>query len=96
MSDRAIHAPEYQTGMHQPAARPACWTDWTPTERGQVVEGWASGVKPGRRNPFWDRGRACGCAATPDLWRDTLRHTPGCVGCSRAIRGLQVASGVAR
>lgn len=71
-----------ETSMHIPTRRPACWTT-ARTERGQVVEGWPEGVKPGMRNPFWDQGRTCGQAMTAELWATCLFHTPTCAGCAR-------------
>lgn len=82
--------------MHVHKSRPACYIEDPAlvTERGAVVEGWAAGVKPGVRNPFADAGRACGAASTPALWQDTLRHTPGCWGCQRARRAMEVRAGI--
>lgn len=99
MSDhRKIHSPEHQVGMHRPPAsyRPACYVEDAAdvTERGEVTEGWPSGVKPGLRNPFHDAGRGCGAASTPAIWADTKRLTPGCSGCARARRSLEVAAGI--
>lgn len=81
MTDRAIHAPEHQTGMHLPKARPACWTDDEPVSERAAV--------------FWDRGRACGAAQDPRAWAITLHHTPTCYGCARARRALALRAGVA-
>ena len=80
---RAIHSPEYQTGMHlNTKDRPACWTT-VAEEKGQVVEGWPAGVKPGIRNPFHLNGIQCGNAMTEELWETCLWHTPLCSGCAR-------------
>lgn len=97
MSDREIHSPELQTGMHIPTSRPACYVEGGQqvTERGAVTEGWPLGVRPGLRNSFHDRGRACMAASTPAVWRDTLRHNPLCRGCSRAARALALSAGIA-
>jgi hypothetical protein len=96
MTDREIHSPELQTGMHIPKSRPACYVEagQPAPERGAVTEGWPLGVKPGLRNPFHDNGRSCGAATTPALWQDTLRHTPGCLSCARARRALELAAGI--
>lgn len=82
---RALHSPEYQTGMNIHRARPACFDDTKQplTERGQVTVGWPGGVKPGMRNPFHDNGRACGQALTQRVWEHNLEHTPLCRGCAR-------------
>ena len=98
MSDRKIHSAEHQAPMHVMRGRPACFVEegQPVTERGEVAEGWALGVKPGLRNPFHDRGRSCGAASTPALWQDTLRHTPGCRGCQRATRALAISAGIAQ
>lgn len=82
--------------MHIPTRPPACWTDGNPSPRGQVTDGWPEGVKPGLRNPFFDSGRSCANARTPELWTATLRLTPLCRGCSRARRGLEIAAGITR
>lgn len=74
--------------MHVPTEKPACWTDGATTRRGGYADGWSEGAQPGFRNPFWDQGRACGTAATPQQWADALRHTPTCWGCARARRAL--------
>jgi hypothetical protein len=83
--------------LHRMTARPACYvSDYAQvTERGEVTEGWPSGVKPGTRNPFHDAGRACGAASTPSVWASTISLTPGCRGCQRARRAHEVAAGVA-
>lgn len=92
--DRAIHSPQYQNGHHVPTRRPACWTDSDTSPRGEVVEGWLHGVKPGMRNPFWDNGRACGCASTPEQWATAIALTQPCVDCARGRRGLDIAAGL--
>jgi len=81
MTDRQTHAPEYQTGMPTPPTRPGCWTDAEPV----------TARAPG----FWDDGRACGCASSPQVWALALRHTPTCLGCARARRGLALSAGAA-
>lgn len=95
MDHRKLHSPEYQTGMHINRARPACFVADAAevTDRGQVMEGYPAGIKPGLRNVFWDRGRACGNAVTPAVWARTLRHTPGCAACARARRSAELSSG---
>lgn len=65
--------------MNVHRSRPACWTDGEPTPRAEA---------------FFDRGRSCGQAASPATWAAALFHTPGCKGCSRARRGLDVSAGV--
>jgi hypothetical protein len=81
MTDRAVHAPEHQTGMPTPPRKPGCWTDVEPVSV--------------RAPQFWDQGRACGCARDPQTWATALRHTPTCFGCARARRGLALNAGVA-
>lgn len=73
MSDREIHSAEHQTGMNIHYGRPSCWTAAKTTP-----------LAPG----FHDNGRSCGVAMTPDVWRATLEHTPGCSLCRRASRAL--------
>lgn len=75
------------SGMHIHKGRPACYVE----RDGDVTE---RGAGPGQRNPFHDAGRGCGAASTPELWADTLRLTPGCLGCARARRALEVAAGI--
>lgn len=91
--DRAIHSPQYQIGMHIPHRKPACFTETDTSPRGEIVEGWPHGVKPGLRNPFHDSGRSCQNASTPELWAIALIHTPGCFSCARAKRALDIAAG---
>lgn len=81
MSDRAIHSPEYQTGMHIHRDEPACFT---PN---------GVGTSPRALN-FYDQGRSCGCASTEEQWMITLAHTPGCLGCARAFRALMIEQGL--
>jgi hypothetical protein len=59
--------------------RPACFTSSWPV----------SARAPG----FWDDGRACGNSLSPKLWDIALHHTPGCLGCTRALRGLLIWQG---
>lgn len=80
MTDRQQHAREFQKGMPTPPNRPGCWTSKEPV----------SARAPG----FWDDGRACGTAATPQTWAIALRHTPSCFGCARARRALALRAGV--
>lgn len=72
--------------MHLPTkSPPACYT----TE-------WPVSV---RAPAFWDGGRSCGQALTPDTWATCLEHTPLCKGCTRALRGLVLwtdAAGMSR
>lgn len=43
------------------------------------------------RSPFFfDQGRGCGNAVTPEVWRKTVDHTPGCLMCERAFRAAQL------
>src|SRR3954469_16489854 len=88
-----IHSKEFRTGMNIHSSKPACWTDSNTSPRGDVVEGWPHGVKPGLRNPFHDLGRSCGCASTLEQWETTLALTPSCTDCARGRRGLDIASG---
>jgi hypothetical protein len=92
--DRAVHSPQYQVGHHVPSRKPACWTDSDTSPRGEVVEGWQHGVKPGFRNPFSDNGRSCQNASTPELWATALALTPTCLGCQRAQRALDITAGL--
>lgn len=91
--DRVIHSPQYQIGMHISQRKPACFTETDTSPRGDIVEGWPDGVKPGLRNPFEDNGRSCQNASTPELWAVALIHTPGCLGCQRSQRALDIADG---
>lgn len=64
--------------MHLNQSRPACYReDPDPSPRA-----------PG----FWDDGRSCGTASTPELWLVSLAHTPACYGCTRALRALYLHS----
>lgn len=92
--DRAIHSPQYQIGMHISQRKPACFTETDTSPRGEIVEGWPDGVKPGLRCVFFDQGRSCGCATTLEQWEITKAHTPLCDGCARAKRGLDIAAGL--
>ena len=78
MTDRH-HAPEHQVRMPVPKSRPACHT----TE-------WPVSVRAPR---FWDQGRACGNSASPALWAIAIHHTPTCMRCTRALRGLLLDGG---
>jgi hypothetical protein len=82
MSHNDIHMPEAQGGMKPHTAKPGCYTLMA-SERGEVVMGWPQGVKPGLRNPFFDKGRTCGAALTEALWKEHSRLTTGCRGCAR-------------
>lgn len=82
-----IHSPEHQHGMPLHTAKPACFT-LIASERGEVAEGWPLGVRPGMRNPFWDKGRTCGAAQDEYQWEEHKRHTSGCVGCARGREPL--------
>jgi hypothetical protein len=65
--------------MHLPTGKPACWTNGPVTPRAA----WAH-----------DHGMSCGNAADPATWAVNLHHTPGCDGCARARRALQIAAGM--
>jgi hypothetical protein len=67
------------TDMNLHTTPPACHTtDWPVSARA-----------PG----FWDQGMACGTASTPKVWDIALQHTPGCIRCTRALRGLLLYRG---
>jgi hypothetical protein len=60
--------------MHLNNTRPACYCE---------------DPDPSPRSPgFWDDGRSCGTALTPELWLVSLAHTPACYGCTRSLRAL--------
>lgn len=64
--------------MHLNQSRPACYCE---------------DLDPSARAPgFWDDGRSCGTALTPELWLVSLAHTPACYGCTRSLRALYLHS----
>lgn len=79
MTDRKTHAHELQRPMALHHRRPACHTmQWPP---------------PAKAPGFWDNGQSCGNAMSPALWAIALEHTPGCLKCTRALRGLLLHGG---